>query len=166
MEAEANYAAGQLLFLASQFVIEASSSSPSLELVRQLKERFGNTITSILWRYVEQVRPDLPMVGLVTGHPHPSRRKADFDPSQPCRYCVQSPSFALRFGHLTEVQLFQSIARYCGAQRGGSLGADEIALEDTSGERHLFHFETFFNRYDALTLGVWQRPAAIVIGFR
>jgi hypothetical protein len=72
MEAEANYGAGQLLFLARRFVIEASSASPSIALVRLLKERFGNTITPTLWRYVEQVHPDLPMVGLVTGHPHRS----------------------------------------------------------------------------------------------
>jgi hypothetical protein len=162
MEAEANYAAGQLLFLASRFVAEAGGSSPSLEIVRQLKDRFGNTITSTLWHYVEQVRPDLPMVGLVKGHPHRSRRKADFDPTDPCRYCVQSPSFALRFGHITEVQLFQCIARYCGAQRGGSLGNEEIVLHDASGEAHVFYFETFFNKYEALTLGVWQRPAPIV----
>jgi hypothetical protein len=134
------------LFLARRFVIEASSALPSIALVRLLKERFGNTITPTLWRYVEQVRPDLPMVGLVTGHSHRSRRKADFDPTQPCRYCVQSPNFALRFGHVTEVQLFQCVVRYCGAQRGGALGGDEIVLQDASGERHLFHFETFFNR--------------------
>jgi hypothetical protein len=106
------------------------------------------------------------MVGLVTGHPHRTRRKYDFDPAQPCRYCVQSPSFARRFVQVTEVQLFQCIASYCGAQRGGCLGEGEIVLQDVSGERHLFHFETFFNRYEALTLGVWQRPAPVVTDFR
>jgi hypothetical protein len=30
------------------------------------------------------------------------------------------------------------------AQRGGCLGEGEIVLQDVSGERHLFHFETFF----------------------
>lgn len=163
MEAEANFAAGQILFLADRFVADARDSAPRLGTVRALNGRFGNTITSTLWRFVEQVRPDLPMVGLVTGHPHPSRRKSTFDPADPCRYCVQSPSFAIRFGHLTEVALFQHVVEYCGAQRGGLLGEAEIRLADGSGEQHLFQFETFFNSYEALTLGVWQRPAAVML---
>jgi len=162
MEAEANYAAGQILFMAGRFVEEAGGSAPTLGLVRALKGRFGNTITSTLWRYIEQVRPDLPMVGLVTGHPHASRRKAGFNPTDPCRYCVQSPSFTLRFGHTTEIDLFRTVASYCGAQRGGKLGEAEIVLSDTAHVRHLFHFETFFNSYEALTLGVWQRQAPAV----
>jgi hypothetical protein len=31
-------------------------------------------------------------------------------------------------------------------------------LQDRDGELHLFEFETFFNRHEALTLGVWLRP--------
>ena len=65
----------------------------------------------------------------------------------------------MRFGHLTEIALFRCVTQYCGAQRGGMLGTDEVILQDTAGEAHLFHFETFFNSYEALTLGVWQRPA-------
>ena len=37
------------------------------------------------------------MVGLITGHPHPSMRKADFDPDEPCKHFVQSPPFASMF---------------------------------------------------------------------
>ena len=42
---------------------------------------------------------------------------------------------------------------YCGSQSGGSLGASGVYLWDANGERHIFAFETFFNRYEALTLG-------------
>lgn len=164
MEAEANYAAGQILFMGGRFVEEAGDSAPTLGAVRELNGRFGNTITSTLWRYIEQVRSDLPMVGLVTGHPHSSRRKAEFDPADPCRYCVQSPSFTLRFGHVSEIELFRHVASYCGAQRGGKLGEAEIVLIDATRTRHLFRFETFFNSYEALTLGVWQRAAPITMG--
>lgn len=164
MEAEANYAAGQILFMGDHFVKEAGDSSPTLAAIQEIKGRFGNTLTSTLWRYVEQVRPDLPMVGLVTTHPHLSRRKAEFEPADPCRYCVQSPSFSVRFGHISEIELFQHIVSYCGAQRGGKLGEAEITLIDKTNTRHLFHFETFFNSYEALTLGVWQRPATFMIG--
>jgi len=162
MEAEANYAAGRLLFLGERFAVEAVSSAPSLDLVQQLKRTFGNTITSTLWHFVEQAHCNRPMVGLVTGHPNYTRRRADFDPVNPCRYTVQSPAFAARFGHLSEIALFQYVTQYCGAQRGGMLGTDEVILRDAAGEPHLFHFETFFNSYEALTLGVWQRPAPAI----
>lgn len=159
MEAEANYAAGQLLFLAELFRTDACDSEPSLQHVRQLSERFGNTMTSTLWRFIEQGHSGRPMVALVTGHPHPAKRKPDFDPNNPCRYCVQSPAFALRFGDLGEVDLFRVVTGYAGAQRGGSLGTREVLLSDVASERHLFRFETFFNGHEALTLGHWLRTA-------
>lgn len=162
MEAEANYAAGQLLFLADRFVAEATDSTPSLSLVRNLSKGFGNTMTSTLWRFAEQAHGGRPIVALVTGHPHPTRRKADFDAANPCRYCVESPQFRDRFGILKETDLFNVIVSYCGAQSGGTLGQSEIVLSDRNGELHLFEFETFFNRHEALTLGRWLRPNATV----
>ena len=156
IEAEANYVAGQLLFLAERFGTEATASTPSLDLVRALSRTFGNTMTSTLWRFAEQAHGGRPMVALVTGHPHPVRRKPEFDPSSPCRYCVESPPFRERFG-TTEVELFGALAGYCGAQTGGSLGQDEVVLRDRDGSPHVFLFETFFNRHEALTLGFWVR---------
>ncbi|TJW91879.1 DUF955 domain-containing protein, partial [Neisseria gonorrhoeae] len=124
---------------------EACDSEPSLRHVRDLSERFGNTMTSTLWRFIEQGHNGRPMVALVTRHPHPAKRKPNFDPLNPCRYCVQSPAFAQRFGGLGEVDLFRVVASYAGAQRGVSLGAKEVLLSDAASERHLFRFETFFN---------------------
>ena len=157
MEAEANYAAGQLLFLADRFVAEANASMPSLKHIRGLSKEFGNTLTSTLWRFVEQGHGGRPMVAMITGHPHLSRRKADFNPSKPCRYFVESPRFRQQF-EIGEVDVFSAISRYCGSQRGGSLGHAELLLEDRNGEQHIFHFETFFNTHEALTLGYWLRP--------
>lgn len=158
MEAEANYAAGQLLFLLDRFRAEATSVPPSLDLVRQLSKSFGNTVTSTLWRLVEQAHGDRPMVALVTGHPHPAKRKFDFDAANPCRYCVESPLFKEWFGQITETELFSAIVGYSGAQRGGMLGEAEIVLKDRNGEQHVFAFETFFNSHEALTLGYWLAP--------
>jgi hypothetical protein len=155
IEAEANYAAGQILFLAERFVLEGNDSAIGLPTIQKLSKTFGNTLTSTLWRFVEKTHPEMPMVALVTAHPHFSRRPINFDPQDPCRYCIQSPAFRERFGDLTEVALFQSIVGYCGPQRGGSLGAAEILLPDHNGQSHVFRFETFFNSHEALTLGVW-----------
>lgn len=164
MEAEANYAAGQLLFLADRFVAEATASQPSLDLVRALHKSFGNTLTSTLWRFAEQAHGGRAMVALVSGHPHPSKRKAEFDPANPCRYCIESPAFRERFGHVSEVDLFGATVDYSGSQRGGTLGTGDVLLVDRAGERHAFAFETFFNGYEALTLGVYARRAPHIIG--
>jgi hypothetical protein len=160
IEGEANYAAGQILFLADRFPAEATATAPSLKLVRGLSTGFGNTFTSTLWRFVELAHGNRPMVALVTGHPHPSKRKPDFDLANPCRYCVESPDFRERFGQNTETQLFEVIVGYSGAQRGGILGKAEVVLPDKNSQQHIFTFETFFNSHEALTLGFWLRPRA------
>ena len=165
MEAEANYAAGRLLFLNGRFAAEAIDSAPSLTMVKTLQKQFGNTLTSTLWRYVTDVRPDLPMVGLVTGHPHAAFRKADFDFHDPCRYMIQSDAFAKRFEPVNAIELFKHVAAYCAPRRGGPLGSDEVVLKDTEGERHIFSFETFFNGHNGLTLGFWKHPAAFSTRF-
>ncbi|MFA6031932.1 MAG: DUF955 domain-containing protein [Myxococcota bacterium] len=163
MEAEANYAAGQLLFLSDQFLTEAASEEPTIDFVKRLSGRFGNTITSTMWRLIEQAHRDRPLVALVSAHPHPARRKASFDAANPCRYCIQSPLFRQRFGGFSEVELFAISAGYAGAQRAGPLGESEVALRDLNGGRHSFRFETFFNGHEALTIGTWQRELEISV---
>lgn len=169
MEGEANYAAGQLLFLGSHFVVQATSEEPSIALIRSLSKKFGNTLTSTLWRFTEEAHGSRPMVALVTGHPNLSKRKLDFDPAKPCRYFIQSPTFQSKFGTIEEGDLFEKVARYAGRQRGGPLGGDDVVLADSNGDTHLFRFETFFNGYEAITLGYCLRRHQVVVplnGFR
>jgi hypothetical protein len=61
LESEANYTAGQLLFMLDRFTRDALDSNTSLKSVRQLSKRFGNTITSTLWRFVEEAHHGLPL---------------------------------------------------------------------------------------------------------
>ena len=49
-------------------------------------------------------------------------------------------------------------ASYCGSQGVGLLGEDLLTLTDDNEDQHCFFFETFFERYDALTLGAYLRP--------
>ena len=161
LESEANYAAGQLLFLQERFSEEANDLPTTLESVRQLHKTFGNTMTSTLWRFVEDAHPDLPMVGIVSRHPH--RAGKDFDPETPCKYCIESPAFRTRFSGTDEVKFFSIIKDYTSRARGGPLGSAEVLLTDGNGDRHAFHFESFFNRYEALTLGVYLRPADPIV---
>jgi hypothetical protein len=164
MENEANYAAGRLLFLGRQFVDEARSLGPGFEAVSRLADRYGNTKTSTLWRYVAECFPELAAVAVISDHPHPSRRKGDFDDSQPCKHFIPSPPFARDFAGVTERVLFSQITGYCGAQRGGMLGSAEIVLENEDGEAHTFLFETFFNGYEALTVGIHLRKVRVLVG--
>ena len=152
IEAEANYAAGQLTFLQNRFVEEARSVAvPSIEKIKELATRYGNTVTSTFWRFVEESQ-DQPMVGLITDHPH--RLADDFNPFQPCKHFIQSPKFRSQFRHVGEVNLFAQVAGYCGRQRGGMLGTAEIQLMDDNGNNHAFEFQSFSNTFEVLTLGV------------
>lgn len=166
IEAEANFAAGRLLFLQERFSEEARSSQLALASVRNLKSVYGNTLATTLWRYVESIGETTPVIGMMTCHPHPSRRPVEFDPAKPCKHFIQSASFQTRFSKLSEAALFNAVTGYCGSQRGGMLGQQELVLMDDNGEEHQFYFETFFNRYDALTLGVYVAKEPVSIFMR
>ena len=163
VENEANFAAGQLLFFQQAFVRDAHDLARGIDAINVLKKRYGNTITTTLWRYVEH--SDEPMVGGISCHPH--RPSPEFDPHNPFRYFVGSRTFQERFARIQEIQLFQQIRSYCADRRGGPLGANDILLTDDYGQPHVFHFETFFNRYEALTLGVYKnaRQRIVNVGF-
>lgn len=163
IEAEANFTAGRLLFLLDRFAKEACDSAPSLAIVQGLNKSFGNTMSSTLYRYVETVGDDRPVVGLISVHPHPAKRKAGHNPAQPCRHFIQSKAFARMFSKIREHDVFAMLATYCGHQKGGPLGAAELVLTDDNGDEHVFDFETFYNRHEALTLGVHQaaRPRQV-----
>ena len=169
VEAEANYGAGRLLFLRERFALQARDMPLSIASVQTLHGDFGNTISSTLWRFVETVGIQRPMVGMITCHPHPKHRPANFDLAKPCRHCIQSAGFAARFSRISERQLFEAISDYCGPQLGGPLGMADLALMDDNGEEHVFTFESFFIRYrgpvlgEALTLGVYTRPNVKII---
>ena len=163
VEAEANFAAGRMLFLQERFTDEARSFEPALASVQKLHGKFGNTMSTTLYRFVELAGEDRPIVGMITDHPHVSRRPANHDPAKPCRHFIQSPAFAARFSRMPEKDVFGAVAGYCGSQGGGPLGESELILTDDNGDQHRFYFETFFNRYDALTLGIYLKPELRVI---
>lgn len=50
MEVEANFAGGALLFLGDRFITDCKDCAPSIATVQILKKRYGNTLTTTLWR--------------------------------------------------------------------------------------------------------------------
>ena len=157
-EAEANFAAARLLFLREKFVEEAQAHEACIESMKKLKERFGNTYTTTLWRCVEAWGASVPVVGLVTGHPHPDQRKPDFDPENPCRHFIQSPAFARQFSTVPETSVFEEVVEYCSPKGGGPLGESHVLLVDDNGDRHIFEFESFHFYHQTLTIGIYRRP--------
>lgn len=158
LEAEANYGAGRLLFLQDQFV-EFARSSSSFCLVQSGRKRFGNTITSALWRFVEAL--DIPALGIVSQHPHYTDEK--FNPTEPCRYFIRSPLFDQQFSNLSERDCFEIVRSHCSWKRRGPLGKDEIILCDDCGDEHLFLFEAFHNSHELLTLMTYMAPRAVSV---
>lgn len=165
IEAEANFAAGRLLFLRDRFVDEARASAPRIQSVQRLHGIYGNTLSTTLYRFVESIGDTVPAVGMITCHPHVDRRPLDHDPNKPCKHLIQSTAFQARFCKLSEIALFGAVSQYCGSQRGGMLGQTEMVLTDDNDAAHRFYFETFFNRYDALTLGVYlqEEPVRVAV---
>lgn len=156
LEGEANFGSGQLLFLRGRFIEEAQDLPLTLDTVRVLAKTFGNTITMTLWRVIEEAHKGEPIFGIISVHP--KYLAADFDPLKPCRYFIESPAFRDRFDTVTEVAVFRAIQGYASRARGGPLGEDDVVLAGRDGERHRFHMESFFNGYEALTLGTHLGP--------
>jgi hypothetical protein len=157
-ESEANYAAGRLLFLRDVFSDQSNDSAPTLALVRELKKEFGNTMTSTLWRMVEMSHKTI--FGAVSCHPQ--RLSEEFDPSEPLRYFIRSPKFLKRFSLIDESIIWAHMRSYCSSAKGGPLGTEEVVLIDDNGDSHIFRMETFYNSYEALTMGVHLRACPVI----
>jgi hypothetical protein len=162
VENEANFAAGQLLFFQDGFVKDARDLEVGISTLMVLKKRYENTITTTLWRYVEQ--SEFPMLGGISQHPH--RPTPEFDPQNPFRYFVGSKTFQQRFSGTGEAEIFDQVRGYCANRRGGPLGAADLFLTDDNGVGHVFHFETFYNQHDALTLGVYRHANELIVAVR
>ena len=165
IESEANFAAGRLLFLGDRFGDEARSREPSIDTVLELHRLFGNSITTTLYRLVESASRGRPIVGLITRHPIAELADEHLEQATRREHFVRSPAFARNFKGVREDELFEHIAAYCKRDHwGGPLGESELVLADDNGVRQRFHFETFFNHYDALTLGVHVGIAPVKVG--
>lgn len=151
IEAEANYGTGKLLFPAGEFLSLCRSAPLNIDQVKTIAKHFGNTITSTLWRCVEN--DDRPCFGVIGEHPRrPRKGKADVE------HLIRSRSFAQRFGHVSETQVAELIRSYCGWQNAGPLGTSEVIVPDDSGDEHVFLGETFCNNHSTLTLAQYLRP--------
>jgi len=153
LEAEANYAAGRLLFLRDAFQARLLDGSAAFTQIRALSKEFGNTMTSGLWRAVECFV--IPAFGLVSQHPLSWNPELEL-----VRYFLRSRSFQKRFPNVTASQAFSGLEGICRGRRG-PIGEGEVLLSDANEEQHVFHVECFYNGHEALSFGVYQRARTV-----
>jgi hypothetical protein len=146
IEAEANYGAGRLLFCGGGFIEHVRSSSLSFDLVKELHAIYGNTMTTTLWRTIEATQHCA--FGVVTVHP----KKVTGDLFSDVRYFIRSPRFASEFSKTTCDHFFQSLCQQCHGSRG-PIGSGNLHIADDNAATRTFVFDTFYNGYDALTIG-------------
>ena len=154
LEAEANYGSGQLLFMVDRFSAEARDSPKTIKAISALSNKFGNTITMTLWRFIEEAHKGEPLFGMVSIHPNNLDNRDK--PQSPCRHFIVSPMFRTLFNNVSETAMFREIQHYSSGRCRGPLGEGEIKLAGLDGQQHRFHMETFYNGYDALTLGTYK----------
>lgn len=159
IEAEANYAAGRMLFLRDRFTEELFSSPITFAAVQALSKSFGNTITSCLWRTIESI--ETPCFAMVSLHPRDQVQPND----EPVRHFIRSRQFAKQFDGITANQVFGTLATFC-RRGGGPIGEAEIALTNDNGAIRFFTAQSFHNGHDTLTLampvGVREPAVALV----
>jgi hypothetical protein len=156
IEAEANYGGGRLLFPHKVFSEARQSSKMSLSLVKAIATNFGNTITSTLWRCVEQSEEIL--FATIGGHPHHPK-----DDVKPIEYLIGSKIFTLQFANISEEEVWAWILSYCRTSKGGPLGQSQITIVDKNNEQHIFLIESFSNGHNVLTLGRWVSVCSVSI---
>ncbi len=156
VEAEANYGAGRLLFIGRAFDGVVRSSACSFDTVKSLHKKYGNTMTTTLWRVVE-LSLDAAF-GLVTQHPRMLTGSIDED----IRYFVRSPRFAAEYSRISPENLFGQICGKCYGRRG-PIGSGELSVTDDRGDAYSYEFETFYNGHDALTIAQRARRPQIVV---
>jgi hypothetical protein len=162
IEAEANYAASQLLFMRGRFSKDARDLPVTFKSISALSKRYGNTITTSLWRTVEERDAAAPVFGLVSCHP----RYPDIGSGangESIRYFIRSSGFRLRFANVTEQHAFKLVQDNVTWGKRGTILDGVYSLVDANGDRNNFKVESFCNGHALLTIGLLLGPSAALV---
>lgn len=152
IEAEANYGAGRLIFLGDQFSKDAKDCALSFKAIKLLQSKYGNTLTSTFWRFVEDRDPALAAFGLISQHPH--HNDIGQGPNgEPVHNFVRSEAFRSRFSSVTPMDVYALVCRNASYTRNGPVVGGVEALLDDSGVPMSFVLDGFSNTYHLLTYG-------------
>jgi hypothetical protein len=160
VEAEANYGAGRLLFLGNKFGKEARDLEMNFKSIKNLATRYSNTITSTLWRIVEEREPDRAVFGMISVHPHHPEIGQSEDGN--IQYFMRSVRFQDQFKNINPDEVFSLLERHASRNKRGPVIDAQDALIDVNGDTFEFRIESFSNTYALLTYGVCGIKAPIV----
>ncbi len=156
IEAEANFGAGRLLFFGPQFSLDAKDCSQSFKSVQTLKARYGNTLTSTFWRFIEDRDPGRATFGLISDHPRSSEINPAPDGSG-VHHFITSIAFRQLFPHVTAVEIYAMLKRNISRSRRGPVVSGNDVLIDLRGEKRIVALDGFCNTHQVLTMG-WLPP--------
>lgn len=159
LEAEANYGAGRLLFLQDRFARDARDLLLDFDSVKQLAERYANSIVSTFWRTIEERNPSQAVFGLISVHPHHDDVGAHDGPN-PWRYFIRSPLFRTQFANVAPTDVFRLVARHATRRRTGPILLADDILTDATGKIFEFRVESFSTKHALLTMGFPLRERA------
>jgi len=157
IEAEANYASGRLLFLGDRFADEVRDLELDFVTIKKIAKDFGNTITSTLWRMVEERVPDQAIFGMISKHPnHLGVGKSE-------EKFIRSKRFREKFGNVQMHEAYNILTKHASHNKGGKIVDVEDVLVDVNGETFEFRVESFSNTHDVLTYGVCIGKKHIIV---
>ena len=146
IEAEANFAAGQLLFLGGDFGDRWLSTAQDLNALQSLQKIYKNSLTTTIWKAVECSK--VPVFGLICQHPRFT------DQSLPLvDHVIHSELFSKQFSSSGPEALFAAIKSVTSYRRKGPVGEGEIGLIDDNGVERPFFVQLFNNSYQTLAFG-------------
>lgn len=153
LEAEANYGASSLIFMADHFTSDALDCKPIFQSLELLSKRYGNSLATTLRRFV-QFSYDVPMLGVIST---PSWLTVTEPGNNRCRYFITSSTFEQQFSGIRPEEVLKIIDSYVSPRSGGVVGESSIPLKDDNDRLQTFRWQSFFNKYDLLTLAVCKR---------
>jgi hypothetical protein len=154
LEAEANYGGSALMFCGQRFTNEALDTVPSWASVKMLSTRHRASLTTTLRRYVQHSHAK-PMAAVIST---PRWLSLSEGQTARVRHLDLSPTFVRELGGVSPAAFGAIVDANTVFASGGPIGNFHCTLLDMRGEERLFRGESFFNRHDALTLFVEQRP--------
>lgn len=157
IEAEANYAAGRLLFLGDRFSEEALSLEANFDSIKRLGKRYGNTMTTTLWRMVEEREPGRAVFGLISGHPnHENIGKTE-------ERLMRSNAFREKFGNILLEDAYNLLKKHISHRAKGPVAYAQDILMDKNGDEYEFNIESFCNTHDVLTYGLCIGKRKVIV---
>jgi hypothetical protein len=153
LEAEAHYGASGLMFGGNVFTRDALDTTPEWDSIEILKNEYKASYVTTLRRFV-QFSHDIPMVFVVSTAWWMT--KPD-DQEHRCRHFIKSKLFETQFAVISRDIVLNDIDENTTKRRGGAVGEFSLCLPDVNGDLHEFYAESFFNRYDVLTLIVHNK---------